>query len=433
MYLRRNDPMNIFLKKVRIKTLFSLAEPIIVEPLELEYLDTIANSLGYESYIIDELFPDTLGFPKDTIPDIVVLTGYNVTERKIMDEARFYKSKYPNVKIILGGVHIQLNAPSFYDEHVDYIIHSQDMAVFKNVLLLLQGKDVELDGFDYRMGDQWIKGNKKIIHENQYILPNRDFFSRIKDQTHYLEKTNIALIKGSIGCPYGCSYCYCRLLNGGKYIKADYKKIVQEMKDISADYFWIVDDTLLISRADALSLIDEVTKANLNKKLIAYLRADFIIKEQDLLPKLKAIGLNEVIIGFEAVTEEELQNYNKKTEILDYPKVIELLKINDIDFTALFMVQDHYGFNEFLNLYRFIKKNKIEVFTLSIFTPIKGTKEYEKEKENLITDDPRKFDFLHLVTKPKLPKFLFYLYFYGIHLRLIRSKRIHKFILRRKI
>lgn len=425
--------MNIFLKKVRTKTLFSLAEPIVVEPLELEYLDTIANSLGLNSYIIDELFPDPIHIPKDTIPNIVVLTGYNVAERKIMEEARSYKSRYSNVKIILGGVHVQLNAPSFYDEYIDYIIHSQNIEVFKNVLLMIQGKDVDFNGFDYRVGDQWIRGNKKIINENQYILPNRNLFNRIKDQTHYLEKRNIALIKGSIGCPYGCSYCYCRLLNDGKYIKGDYQKMVQEMNSISADYFWIVDDTLLIDGVDARSFIDEVNKVNLNKQLIAYLRADFIIKEQDLLPKLKAIGLNEVIIGFEAVTDEELQNYNKKTEILDYPKVIELLKINDIDYTALFMVQDHYGFNEFSNLYRFIKKNSIEVFTLSIFTPIKGTKEYEKEKENLITEDPRKFDFLHLVTKPRLPKFLFYLYFYGIHLRLIRSKRIRNYILRRKI
>lgn len=433
MYLRRNDPMNIFLKKVRIKTLFSLAEPIVVEPLELEYLETITNSLGYQSYIIDELFSETTHIPKEIIPDIVVLTGYNVIEKKIIDEARFYKYKYPNAKIIVGGVHVQLNVLSFYDKHIDYIVHSQDIEVFKNVLLKIQGKDVNSNGFDYRLEDQWIKGDKEILYKNQGILPNREFFSRIKDKTHYLEKRNIALIKGSIGCPYKCSYCYCRLLNEGKYINADYKRMIQEMDSISADYFWIVDDTLFVNRTDALLFIDEVHKAKLNKKFIAYLRADFIIKEKDLLPQLKAIGLNEIIIGFEAVTEEELQNYNKKTEILDYPKVIELLKINDIDYTALFMVQDHYDFNEFFNLYRFIKRNKIEVFTLSIFTPIKGTKEYEKERENLITEDPRKFDFLHLVTKSKLPKFLFYLYFYGVHLRLIESKRILKFILRRKI
>lgn len=61
-------------------------------------------------------------------------------------------------------------------------------------------------------------------------------------------------------------------------------------------------------------------------------------------------------------------------------------------------------------------------------TPLKGTLDYELRKHELIETDPRKFDFLHLVLKSKLPKWLFYTMFYLCHLRLIKSKRIRKMI-----
>ena len=128
--------MNIFLKKVRTRTIFSMVEPIIVEPLELEYLEPVASSLGLKTYIIDELFHNTTSVT-DITPDVVLLTGYNVAEIKILDEARFYKEKYPYVKVLVGGVHVQLNTSSFYDEHIDYIIHSQDIQVFKNIILII--------------------------------------------------------------------------------------------------------------------------------------------------------------------------------------------------------------------------------------------------------------------------------------------------------
>lgn len=421
--------MNVFLKKVRIKTIFSIFEPIIVEPLELEYLKTVCDSLGLNSYIIDEIFYNENAFVRVN-PDVIVLTGYNVAENQILKEAKEYKLKYPNVKIIVGGVHIQLNSNSFHNEYIDYIIHSQSLRTFEYVLRKIIGDDIEADGFDYRIDDRWKSGEKIVVSKIENIIANREFFNGIKDKTRYLDKKRLALIKGSIGCPYRCSFCYCRELNGGKYIKADYKKMLEEMATISTDYYWIVDDVLFTTRDDATDFIKEFNKLKLDKKYIAYLRADFILKNADIIPQLKKSGLDEIIIGFEAVTKEELASYNKGTEVLDYPKVISILKENKIDFTALFMVNPNYKVKDFVKLSKFIKVNKIEIFTLSIFTPIKGTKDYEDEKHNLIRKDPKYFDFLHLVTKSKLPKPIFYIFFYGIHLRLFKSRRIWRFLLK---
>lgn len=438
--------MNILLKKVRIKTIFSIAQPIIVEPLELEYLKTVCDSMGLNSYIWDDLFSNGFVIPSaptvipsvveesPLFPDIIILTGYNVAEDQILLEARQFKSKFPNVKIIVGGIHIQLNSSSFHIDEIDFVIHSSSLATFEKVVkAIMEDKEIENNiGFDYRKGGQWFIGDREVVNNVVDFEPNREFFNQISHKTHYLEKRSVALIKGSTGCPYKCSYCYCKELNGGKYLRANYQKMVGEMANIDADYFWIVDDVLFVNKNDALGFIDAINKIKLKTKIIAYLRADFIIKEQELLPKLKEAGINEIIIGFEAINEMELKSYNKTTNAIDYPEVIRILKKNNIDFTALFMVNPNYGVEDFFNLSQFIRKNKIEIFTLSIFTPIKGTKGYEVEKDNLLTQDPKYFDFLHLVTPSKLPKIIFYLLFYMVHLRLVFSKRIWNNLLRRK-
>jgi hypothetical protein len=81
MFLR-NEIMIVFLEKVRVKTIFSIIDPVRVEPLELCYLKSVLNDMNIDSYIVDELFD--FSPPKDITPDIVVLTGYNTAENEII-------------------------------------------------------------------------------------------------------------------------------------------------------------------------------------------------------------------------------------------------------------------------------------------------------------------------------------------------------------
>ncbi len=419
--------MIVFLKKIRVSTVFSKFEPVVVEPLELCYLQSVLNDMNIENYIIDDLFE--LKEPKDIVPSIIILTGYNVAENKILRVAEDYKNRFPEVKIIVGGVHIQLNRDVFHKEYIDYVIHSQSLAVFKETIESILNSKLPLSkGVDYYSNGDWNIGEVDRVLEQENILPDRSLFNSTKAKLRYLDKTEVALIKGSIGCPYSCSYCFCKLINDGQYIRSNYKKMADEIKNLDAKYYWIVDDVLFANRRDALDFINSMDDINLTKKIIGYLRADFILKEKDLLPSLKGAGLEEVIVGFEATNNEELESYDKTIDAMDYPKVISLLKQNNIDLTALFIVQPDYSIGDFHNLYRFIKMNKIEVFTISILTPLKGTVHFEEEKMELTTQDPLKFDFLHLVTKSKLPKIVFYTLFYGIHLRLLKSKRVWKYI-----
>ena len=449
--------MIIFLEKVREKTIFSFFEPIVTEPLELMYIKTILIEEKITSYIIDDKLK--LDKPKGVIPDLVILTGYNVAENLIISKAKAYKNKYPTVKIMVSGVHAQLNREVFRTEGIDYVYFSQSLETFR--AFIKTAVDLELDyekednkyisnkhinnkdtknkefksnyfrkGVDIydKLTDSWQLGQDDVLIKSENISPDRLVFNDIKSQTRYIDKTQVALVKSSHGCPYSCSFCYCRLLNNGIYIKPDYKRLISEISEIDARYIWVIDDSFFITREDALDFIVNAKNEYLNKSLIIYLRADFIVENEDLMSELKSWGIDEVIVGFESEDESMLSEYNKGQTANIYQKAVNILKNQAIELTALFIVDPTYEIKDFLRLYKYIKKLDLDLYTISIMTPLKGTLDYELRKHELIETDPRKFDFLHLVLKSKLPKWLFYTMFYLCHLRLIKSKRIRKMI-----
>lgn len=444
--------MIVFLEKVREKTIFSFFEPIVTEPLELMYIKTILMQEKITSYIIDDKFK--LDKPKGAIPNLVILTGYNVAENLIISKAKAYKNKYPTVKIMVSGVHAQLNREAFRTKGIDYVYFSQSLETFRT--FIKTAIDLELDyekddnkyisnkrtnnkedksnyfrkGVDIydKLTDSWQLGKDEVLIKSENFSPDRLVFYDIKSQTRYIDKTQVALVKSSYGCPYSCSFCYCRLLNNGIYLKPDYKRLISEIREIDARYIWVIDDSFFITREDALDFIVNSKNEYLNKSLIIYLRADFIVENEDLMSELKSWGIDEVIVGFESEDESMLSEYNKGQTANIYEKAVNILKKETIELTALFIVDPTYEIKDFLRLYKYIKKLDLDLYTISIMTPLKGTLDYELRKHELIETDPRKFDFLHLVLKSKLPKWLFYTLFYLCHLRLIKSKRIRKMI-----
>ena len=449
--------MIVFLEKVREKTISSFFEPIVTEPLELMYIKTILIEEKITSYIKDDNFK--LDKPKGVIPNLVILTGYNVAENLIISKAKAYKNKYPTVKIMVSGVHAQLNREAFRTKGIDYVYFSQSLETFR--AFIKTAVDLELDyekednkyisnkhinnkdtknkefksnyfrkGVDIydKLTDSWQLGQDDVLIKSENISPDRLVFNDIKSQTRYIDKTQVALVKSSHGCPYSCSLCYCRLLNNGIYLKPDYKKLISEISEIDSSYIWVIDDSFFITREDALDFIVNAKNEYLNKSLIIYLRADFIVENEDLMSELKSWGIDEVIVGFESEDESMLSEYNKGQTANIYEKAVNILKKEAIELTALFIVDPAYEIKDFLRLYKYIKKLDLDLYTISIMTPLKGTLDYELRKHELIETDPRKFDFLHLVLKSKLPKWLFYTMFYLCHLRLIKSKRIRKMI-----
>lgn len=136
------------------------------------------------------------------------------------------------------------------------------------------------------------------------------------------------------------------------------------------------------------------------------------------MPLLKETGVIDVIVGLEAISTEGLENYDKAYTARENEKCVQILEKYDISLTALFIANTDYTLDDFRNLRRWMNKMGIKLFTVSIFTPVPGTKEFEGYKDKLITNDYKKWDYIHHVLEPThLSKTRFYFEVFSLYAR----------------
>lgn len=392
--------MKIVLKKVRKKTPFSWIDPVKVEPLELEYLKAViddmnqslkvdkseAHILDLECVIIDDLF-----CKEKVIGDVVVLNGYNTARDQMILEAKQLKKAAPETIVIGSGVDVQVNWKLYESGDFDYLIASNKLSDFKNLIEQLISQKPNRDAA------------MRIIHSDKLISfeivkPSRAYFEQIKHQTRYLLYDNVALVKRAHSCPYGCEFCFCTKLNQGHYVSRSFESLRLEMESINADYFWVVDDVFIHTREEAMSFIE--TFIGTSFKIIVYLRADFIVNHADLMGTLKNTGITQVIVGFESIKASVLENYKKGYTPDINTKAIAVLNSAGMAFTALFILDIDAELHDFKALKTYIKKEKISDYTFSIFTPLPGTDLYKMYEKDIVDHNSAHYDFLHLVLKP---------------------------------
>ena len=432
--------MKVLLVKCHKKTIFSMLEPIVTEPLELEYLSGLLERMAIQHRIYDPLleggtFAEVFQAYE---PDILVLSGYITAVDTVISFAQYAQyadnaqNRVAKLKVVVGGVHAEINYEDFFVDGVDFIVHSDGINTFEKLV----NSHFELEkaraikGIAYHDGNKWQVNEKSETVLENMPLPNRSYFEKYQSRTKYLHYSPVAIVKSALGCPHKCNFCYCRLLNLGNYSIRSIEAVVEEIKGIKAEYIWIVDDSFLLDRERVLNFINEVERQGIVKKFIAYSRVDFIAKNEDLIKKLADIGFVELIVGMEAVEDQRLEEFNKHCSFDENKLAAAVLKENGIRLTALFIVGIDFTLKDFRRLSSRIKQMNLECYTFSIFTPLKGTEVYQAYENQINTRDYAKYDFLHLTLKPsKMNVAFFYLNFYLLYVeQFLRSRYIRSFI-----
>lgn len=418
--------MNVLLVRPKSLNIISNIDVINLEPLDLEYLYTVALEEKVNCQIFDSLFDkrDLKDVLKEFKPDLVAIGGYITQETLMIDYSKIVKECNPSTKVLIGGVHAQVNYERFYNDNIDYIVHSSSLEPFRKILGLginfdgLKLKDI--DGICYREDSQWFVNKKLPINPDDLPIPDRSHFNDNKHLYRYLGYTPCAIVKTAFSCPYQCNFCFCRKINDGKYAARSIDLVVEEIEGIQCDNIHIVDDTFLVDKVRVNRFISLIRERNINKNFIFYSRADFVVGNEEIIKELGSIGTKGIIVGLEAIDNSTLNAYSKESSEDLNEKCVKILQKYNIECLGLFIVDINATKKDFQNLYSWVRRMKLNYASVSIFTPIPGTLLFDEYKDKLTTDKMQYWDFLHLVLEPKnMTRQSFYLEYYKLSLKLI--------------
>ncbi len=217
---------------------------------------------------------------------------------------------------------------------------------------------------------------------------------------------NFAVVVTTRGCPYNCSFCSPKICQK-PYRQMSPEKAVDMIQELNSEYatnaFWVNDLSFNVDRDRTEQFLDEIIQRRLKIRMaIDGTRTDLLVRDKDLIPKMRKAGIFMVNLGVESNSNQDLEFYNKETTAEKAKEAVGLLKKNKIHAWAFMMVGNwNHDEKDIQNILDFAKELDPLVTIFALVTPVPGTEFYEKMLEKgLIEDfDWSSYDFAHPVMR----------------------------------
>lgn len=374
------------------KNSLGLSDLMTCEPIELEYVAALCKSLGHDVVLVDMIL-EKKSLKELVIlenPKVVMFTSYITHVNVIKDYSDIVKEVNKKIITAVGGVHSEVIPEDFKHKNIDYVLGKNGM---QNVEILLKAiESKKTPKFK----------NDKIDKTYKLPMPDRNITAKYRKHYDYAYHVPCALLKTSFGCPYSCKFCFCVEITGHTYFERELAPVIEELKVIEEPNVFIVDDNFLVSRNRIISFCKLLEENNINKKFIIFGRADFIVKNPDMIELLAKHGLDAVFVGIESFKQSDLNDFNKKTDVETSEKASEVLYKYNVDLYAGAIVGPDWDKKDFRNFAKWIRRMHIRYINLQPLVPLPGTPIYDDYKGRLLLDEKEyeKWDLTHLAIMP---------------------------------
>ncbi len=388
----------------------------IAEPLALEYLAAGAIQDGHDVRLLDlRLHKNELESCLHTYtPDVVALTGYSMHVIRVLSIAEIARNLLPKCMIVVGGHHATLMPEDFFSPSVDFVVVGEGVSPFRKLLRRLTNYPEPVTAITGLWSRSNAASQQLLLEAPQETVDLETLPAPLRNlapedrQFYFVDWMKpIALLRTSVGCPYRCTFCSLwRIMDGAYHIRAA-DRIVEELRGIAEHSVFLVDDEPFVNRYRMDLLASSIREAGIQKRYFAYCRIDTLVRHEETIRAWRTIGLERLFIGIEAVSDDLLQDYNKRLTLSQIEVGLKLARDIGISVFAGFVVDTKYTRRDFTRLKRFIEHYRIEYPSFTILTPIPGTPAltgFDSITDRQENGRPNwaSFDLQHLVTKTVL-------------------------------
>ena len=363
-------------------------------PLHLCNLATGLGRAGIETRVFDyagpfagiEAFFREIG---DYAPDLVGLTSYTPYLRSFHDLTTQLRRHVPKAIMVVGGAH-----PTAWPEwtlqkmpQFDYAMVGESDRAIVALAEMVAGKRGQADvpGLVCRHEDATLVNPADTIDDlNELPQVDRSYLDHYYRQGMYWDmagRGKLDMMITSRGCPYRCSFCF-KVRPKFRYRCAEH--VLEEFETLKARgvrSIHIQDDAFTANKVRCTAICDELIRRKCRFELKVRSRVNSI--DEDLLRKLKAAGVRQIIYGFESGSQVVLDSMNKKTTVAMNRRAVDLTKKVGIACYGEIMVGMPGETPETINeTMAFLLEKKPIVGFIPVLYPLPTTPVYEEAKRN---------------------------------------------------
>lgn len=376
-----------------------------LEPLELEYLAAALRDHDVE--LVDLRYDRSIEPALHRFqPDVVGVTALSVQVENALAILRAARRLDERIVTVVGGHHATLLPHDFQRPEVDVIVCGEGAFTFAELLHRLErGADPsDVPGLWYRRHGAFVHTGARndIARIDELPVPDREITRRYRHHYIHFWWRPAGLMRASAGCQYRCAYCPIWKAAGGRWTYRDPERVADELAGIPEGFVYFADDNMFFDRDRMAALARAIRERGIRKEYFLFSRADAVVKCGDLLPLWAEIGLRQVFLGLEAVDVEALKPLNKRTHAATNEAAVRLLMTHGIDPLASFMVFPDFTVADFDRVYDYVERLGVYYCEYSVLTPAPGSDLYDRSREQLTTDDYRRYDYMHPVLPTRL-------------------------------
>jgi hopanoid C-3 methylase len=381
-----------------------------LEPLGLERVAAAILADGHDVRLVDlqvygraelerqvtEFRPEAVGFSLNYLA--------NVPE--VVNLAKWIKVVAPGCVVFAGGHSVSFVAEQVLDHAdgaIDVVLKGEGETGAPALLAALPDR-----ALTEVPGAVTVEGPGRpptMLHSLDDHLParhlggrRRKYFIGVMDPAASIEFTR--------GCPWDCSFCSAWTFYGRSYRRLSPEAAVEDMTRIQEPGVFIVDDVAFIKAEQGDEIARQLEQRRIRKDYYLETRCDVLLRNEEVFRRWKRLGLNYMFLGLEALDEEGLTAFRKRTTPKINNKALEVARSIGLS-VAINIIADPDWDEARFAFVREWAMSVPEIVNITVQTPYPGTETWLTEARRLTTLDYRLFDVQHAVlpTRLTLPRF----------------------------
>ncbi|MDC1174975.1 cobalamin-dependent protein [Bacteriovoracaceae bacterium] len=315
------------------------------------------------------------------------------------------KKNFPDVPIVFGGIHASKKFNSILVEkpQVDYIITGEGDFTFTEFCF----RWVNNDEPTKTGGLCWLDKKLNAVRANPtpsfiakmddlpfpaWHLVNLDLYHQIgMPHNPFLKSREFACIMTSRGCPEKCYFCSSAPFFGHGFRSMSAEKVIEMIHELYHKYgvreFQIEDDTFTLNSVRVVKICEGIADLDVRITLPNAIRADYPKQHDKRLNMFKAMnkaGFAQISVSVEHGNQEFLDKVvGKRLDLKEVQATVDIAHEAGLLVHTNFMM----GFpNETAELRQntidFMRNLRSDSYSLSLATPLPGTKMWTVVEEN---------------------------------------------------